>query len=195
MKRISGGSTNTSSRRSLTQRLGIFAFGVITLLLLVSNTFVYTALEDINSVNNINIVEPNMNTSLFNNTDYATKDEVAVLSYQLSVLQVVVIVNSAIIGLLILLVGALTGIKCMEDYNPDPTVRMEDPFWLKMFSLCNSIIEMLLCQCCACARPKGKAINLFNVDKWRIWHKRDLDLQRGIIEEEARLTLEEELKA
>ena len=73
----------------------------------------------------------------------------------------------------------------MEDTNHDPTeIRMEDPLWLKAFSMCNSLVELALCQFIKPLRPKGKPIHLFNVPKWRSWHKHDLDLQRGIIEEE-----------
>ena len=125
--------------------------------------------------------------------DYATKDDIAVLSYYLSVLQVVVIINSVLIGLSLLLVFTLTAIKCMEDTNHDPSdIRMEDPLWLKGCGLCNSFVELLLCQCIKPLRPKGKPINMFNVPKWRKWHIHDLNLQRGIIEEDVVPLTEEE---
>lgn len=98
-------------------------------------------------------------------------------------LQVVVIINSVLIGLLLLLAFTLTAIRCLEDYKPDYD-RVQDPLWLKGFSITNSMVSCLLCQCFAFARPKGKRITLFNEEQWRKWHKRDLDLQRGIIEEE-----------
>ncbi len=59
-----------SKQRYIPQRLVIFAFAVATLVLFASNTFVYTALDGIDSdyvsVNNVNIVIPNVNQTTFN---------------------------------------------------------------------------------------------------------------------------------
>ncbi|KAG2382264.1 hypothetical protein C9374_005466 [Naegleria lovaniensis] len=165
----------------------IIILSTVTLFLLFSNTFVYTALNNgisiagSDSLNDVQLYPPNTNTS--SKAAYATKADIEVLSYYLSVLQVVVIINSVLIGLLLLIAFTLTAIRCMEDYKPDYD-HVQDPLWLKGFSITNSIVSLLLCQCFAFARPKGKRITVFNEDQWRKWHKRDLDLQRGIIEEE-----------
>ena len=96
----------------------------------------------------------------------------------------VVIVNSILIGFILLVVIALTATKCYEDYNPDQTVRMEDPFWLKVFSIINSLSGCLLCQCFKVARPKGKKLEVFDTTEWRKWHMKDLDMQKGRIDDE-----------
>ena len=107
----------------------------------------------------------------------------AALSYQLSLLQVVVIVNSAIVGCLLLVVGALTSIKCYEDYDPNSGVRVEDPLWLKLFEIFNWFAALALCQCFKIAKPKSGKIQVIDTIKWREWHKRDLELQKEIVDE------------
>ncbi|KAG2381654.1 hypothetical protein C9374_006038 [Naegleria lovaniensis] len=122
-------------------------------------------------------------------TSYATTSDVKTLSYQVSVLQVVVVINSVLIGFILLLALVLVATNCREDYKTlasEVLEGYEDPLWLKFFHLVNTLTYLMLCQCCCPTHMKRKmqVFRVFNEEEWRRWHHNDLKMQRGLISED-----------
>nr|CAG4708475.1 unnamed protein product [Naegleria fowleri] len=120
-------------------------------------------------------------------SSYATIAEVQTLSSHVSVLQVVVIINSVLIGLLLLMTFVMAAAHCQQEYNnalsSNGLTQVEDPLWLKCFQIVNAVIQMILCSCFCPSRMKNKlkTIRLFNEEEWREWHQNDLKMQKGLI--------------